>query len=222
MTPTGYRLIPHRRQPVSVHRRGYALITVLLFLMLATILAVTAIKQVMSQERLAANQRAWSMAMMGAEAAARAAERWLLDFYETAGGGGIVATPDGSSGVYSTGASGTSADFAAFMAARRWETDGAVELSGTRIDFQNVAHATARLAEQPRYMIEDLGKFRPPGAGNVGEGGATGNVGYQGTAGMSPAGNSDLRVFRVVGKATGPSPNFVVTVQSIYAGRAQQ
>lgn len=212
----------HRSAP-SVRSGGYALITVLLFMMLATMLAVTSVKQVASQERLAANYRAWTMALMGAEAAARAGERWLLDFQENTGGSGVVSSDDGASGVYGTGAAAANTNFIDFMRPRHWSTAGATELSAARAAFQGLTGtlATAQLAEQPRYMIEDLGRFRPPGAGKVGEGGVTGNSGYEGSAGMSPAGNADLRVFRVVGKSTGPSSNFVATVQSIYAGRIQ-
>ena len=81
--------------------------------------------------------------------------------------------------------------------------------------------ARAALARQPIYVVQDLGRMRPPGAGSAGEGGSTGTEGYEGSGGGSPAGNADVRVYRVVARSTGGLESVYRTTESYYSGRAK-
>jgi Tfp pilus assembly protein PilX len=211
---------PHARR-----QRGFALVVVLILLAVATLLALAAVQQGTGQERIAANYRNRSLALEGAEIAARSAERWLYVKAERAGGAALVLGGDGiTSRVYATGALEASPTGREFLKPRVWSTAAGTAVPMSEFAF-NAGDASARLAAQPVYVIEDLGRLRPRGAGRIGEGGATGNTGYEGSAAMSPAGNADLRVFRTFGKSLGPGADeasaFTVTVWSIFAGRVQ-
>jgi Tfp pilus assembly protein PilX len=206
--------------------RGFALATVLILMVVAMLLVLAAVRASAAQEHLVANQRAWLMAYAGAEAASRDAERWLYEF--TLRGDGAALAADAANGgfVYGSADVLANANYRNFAIGRTWATAGSRALRGADYTHHTDAvSASAALAAQPRYLIEDLGRFRPPGAGVAGEGGVSGNSGYEGSAGLSPAGNADLRVFRTLGKSLGPGAEegsaFVVTVWSIFAGRAQ-
>lgn len=202
---------------------GFALPTVLILLVIATVVAIASVRAGVVQEQINANTRTYTLAFAGAEGAVRAGERWLYEFHAQAGGGAPVVTPDGSSGIYALDARHSQPALLDFLQPRHWHEAGAVQVPTADVDYRSASAGLpgAALAEQPRYVIEDVGKFRPPGAGLVAEGGASGGAGYEGSMGTSPGGNTDLRVFRVTGKSTGHRRDIVVTLQSTYAGRTQ-
>lgn len=61
------------------HERGSALAIALIFLLLMTLLGVSAMRGSNMQERMAGNQRDRNMAFQSSEAALRAGETWLLN-----------------------------------------------------------------------------------------------------------------------------------------------
>lgn len=199
--------------------RGFALAAVLVLLIPVTLLALVASRLSVVSESAAASQRDFTKAYFGAEAAVRAAEGWLLNFSTHSAGSALVASNSSSNGLYSRGAAQTVENLRAFLEPRRWHVAGSVALSDDWTDPSN----SGRLDVAPRYVVEDLGSMRPPGAGVTAEGGISGNTGYEGSTGVSPSGNSDMRVFRVFGKSVGAedSNGMVMTLWSIFAGRAQ-
>ena len=88
-------------------------------------------------------------------------------------------------------------------------------------DVSGDHHADAIGPQFSRHLVEDLGRVRPPGAGLAGEGGSTGKENYEGSGGGSPAGNSDIRAYRVTARSTGGLATVVRVVESVYAGRAK-
>ena len=63
----------------------------------------------------------------------------------------------------------------AFRSTHDYTDVGATTYNASMIDFTDAStQGSSRLAEQPAYLVEDLGRVRPPGAGLAGEGGATG------------------------------------------------
>jgi hypothetical protein len=63
--------------------------------------------------------------------------------------------------------------------------------------------------------------MRPSGAGPAGEGGTTGKENYEGSGGGSPAGNSDIRVYRVIGRSVGGLATITRASESTYAARGK-
>lgn len=204
-------LLPRRQ-------RGATLVVGLLFLVLMTLVATVAMRQSITQERMAGGLRNYSLARNGAESAARQAERSLFDYYLTSNGAVLVGDAIASQGVHMIGG------VASYRTDRA--LDGGVgpstQFDSSIHDFTDTsAMATAALAAQPEFAIEDLGRVRPPGAGPQGEGGATGKENYEGSGGGSPAGNSDIRMYRVTAKSTGGLDTVTRTVETSYAGRAK-
>ena len=196
---------------------GASLITALIFLMLITLMAVSSTWQGVTQQQLAAGQRQSSLALAGADSAARVAERWLYTFYSRSHGEALVGTADGANGIHTFFDGHAPAQVQAFFSGPAWTTEIGVEVSPDELDFGD-AHYTARLAQPPVYLIEDLGALRPSGASTVQEGGGTGGLGYA-SGGLQPGGNDELRIFRITAKSKSINSSPVRTVQSVFAGR---
>jgi type IV pilus assembly protein PilX len=64
-------------------QRGAALVTSLVLLLVLTIIGVSAMQMTRMQERMAGNSRDVNLALQGAEAALRDAEKWLDSFNST-------------------------------------------------------------------------------------------------------------------------------------------
>ncbi|HZR02442.1 MAG TPA: hypothetical protein VFA81_04620 [Burkholderiales bacterium] len=203
--------------------RGFALFTALVFLALTLVLALAASRSGQLMHTVAANERAKSLADAAAEAALRRGEHLLLVQYLVSNGTVLAGDLQGSQGIYSPDAVLSSTALQNFMIPDRWpgtgdgSIPGAQMVANSEIDFQGASEA---LKYQPGFIIEDLGPARP-GGGTSGELGATGGTGYEGSAGGSPAGNSDLRVYRITSKSTGPTTRAITTMQSVFAGRTQ-
>lgn len=200
---------------------GAALVTGLLFLLLLTLISAVAMRQSIMQERMAGGLRNASLARNGAESALRRAERTLFDYYLTSNGAALVGDVSVSQGVYLFEYGGTDAVVDGFRDDAGYTTSGGTVYSSSAHDFTDSADGTAALAQQPVYLIEDLGRLRPAGAGIAGEGGATGKENYEGSGGGSPAGNSDIRVYRVTGRSTGGLQSVIRVTESTFAGRAK-
>lgn len=213
-----------RRFPARFPRqqRGAALVVGLLFLLLATLISVVAMRQSIMQERMAGGLRNASLARNGAESALRNAERTIFDYYLTSNGAALVGDASVSQGVYKFESGSTRSTVDAFRSTHDYTDVGATTYNASMIDFTDAStQGSSRLAEQPAYLVEDLGRVRPPGAGLAGEGGSTGKENYEGSGGGSPAGNSDIRAYRVTARSTGGLATVVRVVESVYAGRAK-
>lgn len=150
-------------------QRGAVLFVALIFLILLTLIAVTAASTSILQEKMTGSMRSRQLSLSGAESSVRGAEAvlWQLSYDATQplppcvdDGGSVLCvyrpTPSG----------GLLGNVQSFRSAKEWEP--ATPLSGYFAyshAMTGLSEVTANLAEQPRYMIEDLGPAVPPGSG---------------------------------------------------------
>lgn len=207
------RKLPHGQQ------RGVALVMGLIFLVLISLIATVGMRQSITQERMAGGLRNDSLARSGAETAARAGEREIYDWYLSSNGTVLAGDEAASQGVFRKDA--TSAEAFREADPNEFYTASADVLPTAIVDYGATADYTARLAEQPVFLTEDLGRVRPQGAGTAMEGGASGTENYEGSGGGSPAGNSDLRIYRITARATGGLETVVRTVETTYIARSK-
>jgi len=209
-------------------QRGAVLIVALIFLLLLTLLALSATGRSLLQERMVGGLRNAQQAQMSAQTALRGAE-WKLWMNTT----NLVGTPllcgsgvlAGSCYKYNpndTALYGDTGTVTQFRHGQGWITAGAATYTGPSgtVDYTQpnstafgTAAATAQLANNPVYMIEDLGMELPAGvSGGLHESGATGpgGGGYTSTT---------RHVYRITARATGGSPNTVRVLQSTFAAK---
>lgn len=168
---------------------GAALIVALVFLLILTILGVTAMSGANLQEKMAGNLQDQNLAFQSAETALIAAEDWINNQVSK------PIFPNESIGLYvpSTGAKAV------------WES---VDWTGSNVVIypnqpgRAVTGDSLRVAQQPRYLIEDLGEVAEQ------NGSLTVAANYKGK------GNT---VLRVTTHATGRSPETVSELQTTYA-----
>jgi type IV pilus assembly protein PilX len=212
-TPSMNRHSSPRRQ------RGVALVIGLIFLVLVSLIATVGMRQSITQERMAGGLRNDSLSRSGAETAVRAGEREIYDWYLSSNGTVLAGDAGASQGVFRKDA--TTAKTFREADPNDFYTTGAEALPTSLFDYGTASDYTARLAEQPVFLTEDLGRVRPQGAGTAMEGGASGTENYEGSGGGSPAGNSDLRIYRVTARATGGLETVVRTVETTYIARSK-
>ena len=211
-----------KRSPARIHylappsrQRGVALAIGLLFLVLVTLLATVAMRQSITQERMAGGLRNVSLARNGAESALRAGERQIFNYYLRSNGRTLVGDRNASQRVYLTKDTRAST----FRDYRGYTTTNAQSYPSGWMDFTSSGNGTASLSNQPVYLIADLGRVRPPGAGTAGEGGSTGTENYSGQAGN--ASPEQDRMFRITARSTGGLSTVVRAAESTYSGRAR-
>jgi type IV pilus assembly protein PilX len=190
-------------------QRGVALVIGLIFLVLVSLIATVSMRQAVTQERMAGGLRNDSLARNGAETAARAAERSLYDWYLRSNATALIGDETASTGVFRVNA-GTAALFRDGSVGSFY-TAGAQAVPSTVVDYPSVGEPTARLAEQPVFLIEDLGTVRPAGAGRATEGGVSGPFSYAGGGGGVQA-----RMYRISARATGGIETVVRTVETTF------
>lgn len=213
------------RHPRSLRRaqRGVVLMVALIFLLLITILAISASGRSLLQERMAGGLHNAQLAEMSAETALRGAE-WRLWTSTTK----LTSTPLlCGSGAFSSACYrydpsdaslyGDSGVVSTFRNSSTWVDDGArtYQGPGNTKDYTSAddEHITMKLARNPVYVIEDMGVELPPGvSGGLHESGATGSggTGYLGTT---------RHVYRITARGTGGNINTVRTLESTFAAK---
>jgi type IV pilus assembly protein PilX len=199
---------------------GFALMMALVFLLLISMLSIAASQHALLQERMAGSLRNAQQARMSAETALRGAE---YKVWSTAGRPGTelqclenAISPDGCVIYRSYGAPyKADGDVTRFQSAQGWIADIGIPYKGPagRGYTNNPQYPTAKLAEDPRYIIEDLGSERPPGVGGLHESGSTGpNNGDQG----------GVHIYRITARATGGRTGVVSVVQSTFDAPASR
>lgn len=117
------------------HQSGVALITGLIFLVMLTLIAITAMQSTTLEERMAGNSRSRDAALQGAEAAVRAAEAVLS-------GASLPPFNGSTPGYYAQLANGASGDY--WMNTHNWAT-------------QSVAYGgTLTGVKEARFVVESL------------------------------------------------------------------
>ncbi|HEX7733114.1 MAG TPA: PilX N-terminal domain-containing pilus assembly protein [Rhodanobacter sp.] len=203
-------------------QRGAVLVVALIFLLLMTMLAISASSRSLLQERMVGGLRNAQLAEMGAEAALRGAE-WRL--WSAAGnGGGVACGTMVITDCYLHDPQNPVNDVTAFRSDSGWVTAGAVEYkgSGDSFAFRDMSGSTlisaeqrelAKLAENPRYLIEDLGPEQPLGGGSAHESGVTSST-------DSGPGNTSKHIYRITARSTGGSANTVRVLESTFAAKS--
>jgi len=220
---------PRRKQsrfPPPARQRGAVLLVALIFLVLLTMLAIGASSGSLLQQRMVAATRSAQLAQMGADTALRGAE-WKIWSTSSVVGGNLVC--DASAINATTGCvkyDPTSALYASDGTVTQFRTDDNKWLSGVGITYKGLDDkgftsrvadkpdlGSPNLAQNPQYIIEDMGRVVPPGTGPQHESGVTGpNNGGPGSL--------NIHIFRVTARATGGSQNTVRVAQSTFDAQA--
>ena len=193
-------------------QRGAVLVVALIFLILLTILAISASGRSLLQERMAGGLHNAQQADMSALTALRGAE-WKL-WTSTSN---ITASLNCGTGIFTDcyvyDPANPIAAVVDFRTKQGWVTSGSTEYKGYSGAGYTGASA-GKLAENPRYIIEDLGVELPPGvSGGLHESGVTGSQGT-GTA------SSSRHIYRITARATGASANTVRAMESTFAAKS--
>lgn len=139
----------------SARQRGSALIIALVFLLIMTVIGVAGMQGTTQQEKMAGNMRNRNLAFQAAEAALRAGER-LVDPVKT-GTPPTCTRPatsafNGTNGLLQPQTTGGN-DGAFWMAYdSQWTGGNSRQLASSTL---------AEVAEQPRYVIEDISSLDP-------------------------------------------------------------
>jgi type IV pilus assembly protein PilX len=210
--------------PRAQRQRGVVLMVALIFLVLLTILALSASGRSLLQERMAGGLRNTSLADMAAETTLRGVE-WKLWTSTTT----LTATPllcgtgvlSGNCYRYdpsNTALYGASGTVTKFRTGQGWITTGTAIYTGadSGTDFTKLSgsQVSGALAKNPVYLIEDMGVELPPGAsGGLHESGVTGS------SGTGP-GSTSRHVYRITARATGADANTVRVMESTFAAKS--
>jgi len=201
---------PHVRQ------RGTVLFISLIFLVLLTLLGLTASSTSVLQERMTGGFRNNQLALMGAETALRGVE-WSIWNASNGATPFYCGATGGSSYCYQpTNANASSTlqmdpNTVTFRNSKTWLAAGAAwNTYGTALTGLSGSEATASLANQPQYLIEDLGIVLAPGANSNGEGGS------RDPSITSGANNQTLHAYRITARATGGNGGTVRAVDSYF------
>jgi len=210
----------HKRlaKPASGDRQhGFVLLIALIFLLLMTMLAFSASQHSLLQERIAGSFRNAQQARMSAETALRGAEYKIWSIASQVGAH-LHCTHDGISGddgcvIYQplSAPYGINGTVTQFQSAPGWLSNIGVTYAGPMHKgyTSDNGQPTAVLAQNPVYIIEDLGTERPPGVAGLHE---SGNTGPNNDSPDQP----DVHVFRITARGTGGNPNMVSIVQSTF------
>lgn len=205
----------HRSAVTTRSERGSVLVVALVFLLLITLLSITAANRSLLQQRMAGGLRDAQLAEMGAEAALRGAEwrLWVASATSSALRCGSAVLTDC---YLNDPSSGPVEAVRVFRASGGWVSTSGTEYNAGSggIDFTHPSSnaGNAALARNPRYLIEDLGAELPPDTGIQHESGATGagGVGYTSTS---------RHIYRITARSTGGSPNTVRVLESTFSAK---
>lgn len=207
--------------PQRTRERGVVLLVALIFLVLITMLALVASSGSLLQQRMVSATRSAQLATMSGDSALRGAEWRIWSSAAAAGSSlscfaGAISTTTGC-----VKYDPTSPLYDPTGAVTQFQTADNAWLNGIGITYKGPANAgftsfasgsgdvTANLAEDPQYIIEDMGLVKPPGAGPQHESGQTGpNNGGPGQV--------NLKIYRITARATGGDKNTVRVVQSTF------
>ena len=213
----------HRSHPQITRQNGAVLFVAMIFLVLLTLLGLTAAGTSVLQERMTGGLRNAQLGLMGAESAVRGVEALLWNKSANSSSNklhcGATGGDDFCYQVSNILGAGTSSSFdtrvKTFRTLRGWPAstsgDGAAPYATKTMTSLSGSQATASLAQQPRYLIEDLGILLAPGVNPSCTGGSRAQCDSQ------TAGNLTLHLYRITARATGGSTGSVATVESYFS-----
>lgn len=171
-------------------QRGVALVIGLVFLVILTLLGISALNTTALQEKMAFNTKDRNLAFQASESALRVAERWIGTQF-----GAPAGFPDTANGLYLPPTTGTPlSDSVAWTGA-----SNLVVYPNT--PSQTVSGSLSKISTQPKYIIEYLGEIQPTG----------GSLTITNT--LSPK----LHYYRITARGTGGTNSAVAMVQSTYS-----
>ena len=197
-------------------QHGTVLVVALIFLLLLTILGISATGRSLLQQRMAGGLRNAHQAEMGAEAALRGAEWRLWKASGTGAGLKCGTTVLTDCYTYDPVVPPVTA-VKSFRTSAGWVSTSGTEYNAGNggIDFTKPASGqeNAALAYNPRYLIEDLGPELPPGTGAQHESGSSssGGVGYTSTT---------RHIYRITARSVGGNENTVRVLESTFAAKS--
>ncbi len=201
-----------RHAPSSRAQSGAALVMGMIFLLVITLLVITVSGNASLQLRMAGNLRNVQQAQMSANTALRGAE-WNIWRSTNVVGGQLICS-DGSISAQGcvmfnpakTSMYGASGLITQFREGATWPTTGIEYTGASGAGYTGAALDTAQLAKNPRYIIEDLGRVRPPGAGPQQESGA----------GSGAGGSIRVNTYRITARAAGGNDNAIRVLESTF------
>jgi type IV pilus assembly protein PilX len=215
--------MPYSSEPAlrtAPAQRGAVLVVALIFLLLLTILAISASGRSLLQERMAGGLRNAQLAEMGAETALRGAE-WRLWTAGSNGGVQCGSTVITACYIYEPGS--PIANVTKFRDGQGWVTAGSTEYKGasniydyTTLSGSGLTTAQKKLAvvaQNPHYIVEDLGPEQPVGAGSSHESGVTSSI-------TTGAANPGTHIYRITARATSGDGNTVRVLESTFGAKS--
>lgn len=175
-------------------QRGVALVLALVFLLLLTLLGITALNTSSLEEKMANNVKDRNLAFQAAEAAMTLAESWLYAQLS------LPTFTSNTAGLYEPSTSSTprwdSVDWSSSSAVLVYPNTPAsgVSVSG--------ASALSKVTTQPKYIIEELDSVQETG------GTLTVDNDHRGTG---------VNVLRITARGTGGTDAAVVMLQSVFS-----
>ena len=194
---------------------GAVLFVALVFLLLLTLLGITASSTSILQERMTGGMRNAQLAMMGTESALRSGEvdLWRAPSLSSFANGGLALPPCGNSGVQPCVYQRTNGipdqRTTKFRGNKQWITgaDGAKTYTPA-VSGLTGAEATASLASQPHYMIEDLGLDTAAGG--------EGNMGGSILAAANAEGTPKIHLYRITARSQGGTATLLRVSESVF------
>jgi type IV pilus assembly protein PilX len=170
-------------------QRGATLLTGLIFLVVLTMIGITAARMSGLEERMSGNLRDRSIAMQAAELALRDAERDIRDSGRISGLTNFVANC--TNGLCYNGVAGYAVNPPVGFSNPVWNTP-AIMTAAPSVAYGGITLAgnIAGLSAQPRYLIEGI-RRTPPGGGTT-------------------------YYYRITVRAQGINPNTVVWLQEVF------
>ncbi len=197
----------------SSNQRGAVLFVALIFLILLTLLALTATSTSILQEKMTGGTRNRQLSLVGAESVLRGGEAslWQLSYV---GSQPLPPCIDDSASVYCayrplpTGLLRDNVQ--RFRSEKKWEP--VTPLSGWfpyaySMTGLTGSSETAELGKEPRFIIEDLGPAVPPGAGQ--------QLGTRDRELTSSVGRHEW--YRITARSTGGSDSVVRVAESVFS-----
>ncbi|WP_045860610.1 pilus assembly PilX family protein [Teredinibacter purpureus] len=147
-----------RTSPYCQRQSGATLVIALIILLVMSLIGISNMQSSTMQERMAANVRQKTVAFYSAESALKAAEAW---FYSTVTKSEDITDFNGTSGLYSSivrPGGGVAVPLSGVITdvgkPSDWGTTGIVQHDGGNIVDEKL------VSQQPRYVIEYLGRTR--------------------------------------------------------------
>jgi len=180
------------QHPTRSRQQGVVLAVTLIFLVILTLVGVTAMRSTVMEEKMAGNMRDRSLAFQAAESALRDAENFI-------NGVAIITAFNGNNGLLCE--DNPTCPEPDYTALNTWQGTNSREYAGGGTQIPGVSL-------QPRYVIKFLGRSAGGGGG-----GGIGTIGGYGKPIFTP----QVSYFKVTARGVGQSPNSQVVLQTYYA-----